>query len=713
MYYGISSYGEYLQQQDSVLQIGKTITDLSREMTNEYRSSTKSMIASNAMLKNEFGNAYNEMNRSIRLGFDGLKEQFSAVDYSLSEIENKLNIMHIMLDEHLINILQQMNAQQLLLKDILIELSIPEFKREQRYFIQEAYQYLGRGHIIDGHKCFLNALQTEEVFGISRVWMDMGKLTLYRHELLDVASALDYFLKAIHYSESCDQDIYVESYFHASWAKLLLDDIPGAIQCIEKIIGFCSKHGKSLNPQWIYLSCSKYYAAKYHAIAGNVNDAIRYLKEAIETDRNFCLLVSSDEDFKQCKEEVRQLLFSLWTEQRARAYEIKTQCLQQMMNYDANFTKGEKIGKSILDILSQANGLYNTETYFGFMDCISLFESVIDEVEKQKQRIRNNWSNSCKEIKESILSTCSSLPSCSRDDRIKDIRKTDQIQKQWEMTVRIQNRIDDKYRNHASSFPHLHIHNEQAKMNTDDFNDSTNASSDLCMKMGDYWRGLINELNLSYKWNDYHDYNATNELLLSLNHWAKQLLDVAKKINSFERLQEEKNEKAKRAINGAFYFVWCTLPVIITFIIVHFNPIPFYQDEDVCVKQEYFAGLLPYRAVLIILINVVWIFIATPKRIFILLGQCNSKESGHWSDISIYTKRRRRDEYFNHNMKSVKLYLVSLLVYMPGKLLVLAIIDGICPECFSEFTLSGFVRADILMISAIATILLLIRANKA
>lgn len=382
-------YEKFLQTQSFVKDINGQVKETGERLRYTISEETKNLIASNEILAETFGSGFNKVNGTLEWGFGRL-------EYAMQNVESAIDSLHSMLDDRLGHMLHYMEIQIMLQKGIWKELRIPDFKKEQRYYIQKGYDlYLDR-LVEPALKSLLQAEASEEDFSEYKVLETIGHIYVGESECYNAEKALDYFIRAARFAEPERKNPKkaAEYYMHASWAAYLLRNFSKAIELVQKSI--------NLNPQ---LSRSHYFLAKYNACLRNTDNSVNALEKAIRFDRNYCILVDIDGDFNNVRDGVLLSFDKLKNDAKIRAKQALDNANRPLDDLKA-WGAADKIAALAVHSFAKALEKYASDTFFGYLDVLPLTQTVIknaqDAVNAQKQLLDADHKSSLSKLEHTL-----------------------------------------------------------------------------------------------------------------------------------------------------------------------------------------------------------------------------------------------------------------------------------------------------------------------
>jgi len=337
----------------------------------------RNIIASNDALAREFGEGFDSVNSTLEWGFERVADEISALraefSYGMGLVLEQLRIQQRTLD----GILDQLDAIHETLKHPLLtqarELSKRGMERLQRGLLPEALKDL-----------LESAVKNETDF---LVQLQIGKLYLYGQNptdnVINLPSAEKHLRLAARYANSEIQHLpdaakfCGEAFLHAAIScyaqaneKWLAKNVDTARRFIEQALEL-SQNATRIYPQLVE---AFYNRAKFAALLGDGQNAQSSLKTAILADRNYCIKADADRDFDGVRGYVHNLFESLRQQAKQEATKALESAKKLLENYILQGTKGEQAESEIQKLIQQAEPLYRKDTYFDYLDALSLLK---------------------------------------------------------------------------------------------------------------------------------------------------------------------------------------------------------------------------------------------------------------------------------------------------------------------------------------------------
>lgn len=159
------------------------------------------------LLTSSLNNGFTTLNNSlikIDSGIDTANVYLSNIDAGVESVNNNLRVLGNLVGQGLSILNNQLSKSNLLLKDILRELKIPETQRERRYHIEEGTKYLtlafqtgDNAYFNDAFDEFNKALTFERKDWYS--WFNIGLIHLRSVSHVDTEMAIAAFKETMHY----------------------------------------------------------------------------------------------------------------------------------------------------------------------------------------------------------------------------------------------------------------------------------------------------------------------------------------------------------------------------------------------------------------------------------------------------------------------------------------------------------------------------------
>ena len=297
------------------------------------------------------------------------------MEYGLGEIADGIAGLRSDFNWAMSGLLHKLDIQNLLLKDIYIELRIPDFQKERRYYVEQGCKHYTNGLYQESLENFLKAETLEKTGPF--VLYSIGQIYLYQPDMIDLDKAQDYFTRAGKYYVAEKKNKQAgESYFHAGIAAYLRRNDVNAPQFAKK--------ASELYPELIE---TFYNHAKFLAIQGN-DSGLTSLEFAIRKDKNYARKVIADKDFSRTFVQVKVLLERLKKEARINA-EDSIAYMEKVLDEYVIFNEALKneIKKEINDLVYYVKTLLVKDCYFDYLECINELRKIHDKLEETTTNI--------------------------------------------------------------------------------------------------------------------------------------------------------------------------------------------------------------------------------------------------------------------------------------------------------------------------------------
>ena len=431
------AWPQYLKAQAFADDIKDVIRRAGKAMSSKIDEQTDDIVASNEALGESISAGLDQLDSTLQSGFDQVNETvrngFERMEYGLNNIACGIAGLRSDFNWAMSGFLHKLDIQNLLLKDIYVELCIPDFQKERRYYVEQGCKHYTNGLYQESLDNFLKAEPLEKTDPF--VLYSIGQIYLYQPDMIDMDKAQDYFLRAGKYYAAEKKNKQAgQSYFHAGIAAYLRRDdvnapqfskkaselypelleafynhakflavqgndsglcalelairkdqnyalkaiadsdfagISAQLQCLIGLIDKFAKEASGLHPELLE---AIYNHAKFLAVQGN-DSGLWALELAIRKDRNYALKVTADSEFASISTQLQGLLNKLKREAKAEAEKTIAALERELYEY---VTVEEITKKKIANLLNQIKmkTLIANNTYFDYLDYISALGSL-------------------------------------------------------------------------------------------------------------------------------------------------------------------------------------------------------------------------------------------------------------------------------------------------------------------------------------------------
>lgn len=338
------------------------------EQTGTITDQTKTIVASNQQMVLALENGFNRLSEINEIGFNQVT---SAVEAMHSDLNYIFGIL-----------IQRIEYQNSLLNSILHTLQTP-FETQVREFYSKGCLLTEQG-ILEMAVDYFNkslSLPTGDIFFPS--YYQLGRLYLTGKEetinIIDPKKATEYLLTANKFgtgilrTNEAFRPILADCKFFISQSFYFqLTGINNAfeIETLNNAIKYCEE-AVMLNPN---LSQGFYHLAKYFSYKGEVDKMLLNIAKAIEIDRDYSFKYEFEGVFEKNRGDILTLLGQLKDAKRkstepklikAKSYiaQLEQKNISQSSNLYSEF-------KSLKKVVQLAESDFQTQTYFGFDDCL-------------------------------------------------------------------------------------------------------------------------------------------------------------------------------------------------------------------------------------------------------------------------------------------------------------------------------------------------------
>ena len=386
-YVGGPRYKDYLELNRLTRDINGQIRDTGKRIGYEISEQTRKILASNSALMRRFGEGFDEVNHTLRWGFRRVVDALSDVSASLEALRADFNYGVGL-------ILGQLWIQNKLLFGILAELDAihkileSPILTQAREFFRIGCERLSRGLLDKALESFLEAEKKNDTDFVTQSLI--GLLYLYGRDddddVINLLEAEKHLRLAVRYGmaeitvlpESKRDEfkkLLAEVCLHTSIACYVqvnepeIKENPAVVsRQIEEARSFARK-ACEFNPG---LSEAHYHYAKYSALLNDDKGAVLSLREAIDKDWNYCLKADIDKDFDPIRPEVIKLFDELRVDAGKKAREKLNEVEKLLTDWVYIGEEAKSVEEKIKQFLSEAKRLINQDTYFDYLDALSL-----------------------------------------------------------------------------------------------------------------------------------------------------------------------------------------------------------------------------------------------------------------------------------------------------------------------------------------------------
>ena len=366
------TWPQYLKSQSFADDIKQGIRRAGKAMSSKIDEQTDAIVDSNEELEQVFSSGLDQLDSTLQAGLDqaneALQNGFERMEYGLDKIAYGIAGLRSDFNWAMSGLLHKLDIQNLLLKDIYVELRIPDFQKERRYYVEQGCKHYTNGLYQESLESFLKAEPLEKTDPF--VLYSIGQIYLYQPDMIDMDKAQDYFIRAGKYYVAEKKNKQAgQSYFHAGIAAYLRRDNVNAPQF--------AKQASELYPELLE---AFYNHAKFLAVQGN-DSGLSSLELAIRKDRNYALKVTADSDFACFSAQLQGLLNKLKREAKAEAEKAIANLEKELDEY-VNFEETSK--REIVDLLNlnKVRILFAKERYFDYLDCITTVQAIQKELKE-------------------------------------------------------------------------------------------------------------------------------------------------------------------------------------------------------------------------------------------------------------------------------------------------------------------------------------------
>ena len=238
----------------------------------------------------------------IIISQDRIADELSEISSGLSDISGGIEEIQSTLDWGFSEVIWQLELQTEVIKNILkvIQAPLDTQAKELKKRAEEAYR---NGWIEDALEDFLES-EKKNRYDFT-IHQSLGNIYLFHKKSPE--KALEYYEKAVKYATPYSPYHNSLALLHIGLIKYLQEDFQKAYEATLEAIKLSPDFGEA-----------HYQHARYCAILGKHDEAIKYFWEAIKVNRYYCVKVGSEKDFSVMKGQLR----SFFKERQTRAQDI-------------------------------------------------------------------------------------------------------------------------------------------------------------------------------------------------------------------------------------------------------------------------------------------------------------------------------------------------------------------------------------------------------
>lgn len=388
------TYEQYLQANSFVKDITGQVKVSGSNIEAQVSKQTKDIIASNEQLANVFGESFNSLSEKMEWGL-------SQIDYALQDVSSEVASLHSDFNYNMGLLIDEARINNKLFNDLISKLDVIHKTLESPTLTQAREYYnigcerLSKGLLDKALEAFLESQKKNDTDFFTQ--FHIGKLYLYGIDdddnVVNLEEAKKHLLLAARYAKaelSVDQNFArfaAEALLHASisvYARLGNEDVKNDVEKTSNLLLEAKKLTSDAIKICKDIPESFYHLAKYTSLLGDPESSIQNLETAIITDRNYAVKVDIDKAFDPVKPYVNKLLLRLKESKQNECQDI----LNQVVNKWAETTawhpeENEVLAKEFLGMkknLEQAKELFDSKTYFGFLDSIAILNKLNNSI---------------------------------------------------------------------------------------------------------------------------------------------------------------------------------------------------------------------------------------------------------------------------------------------------------------------------------------------
>ena len=143
------TWPQYLKAQAFADDIKQGIRRAGKAMSSKIDEQTDAIVYSNEKLEQVFSSGLDQLDSTLQAGLDqaneALQNGFERMEYGLDNIACGIAGLRSDFNWAMSGLLHKLDIQNLLLKDIYVELRIPDFQKERRYYVEQGCKHYTNG----------------------------------------------------------------------------------------------------------------------------------------------------------------------------------------------------------------------------------------------------------------------------------------------------------------------------------------------------------------------------------------------------------------------------------------------------------------------------------------------------------------------------------------------------------------------------------------
>ena len=364
------------------------VTQPDKLIYSEISAQTQQIVAGNNDLRQTFGEGFNETNRTLEWGFSNIADKLGEISSGIEDLRADFN--------YSINLLiEQMQIQRKVLEQVVEKLDAIHKTLESPLLTQARELYrigldrLQKGLIDKALEAFIKAEEKNDTdFFIE---FQLGKLYLYGIDeddnVIDLKKAREHLRLAVRYGKG---ELKIlpefnrflgEACFHASVAYYVSAGEPEVANKDEEVREFLSHSLDFIHEAIeVYPKVSEFYYhyAKYSALLGEGESALKNLETAIKIDKRYTIKAEMDKDFDSVREDVIKLYEKLRDESEAESREKLNRAKEAFSRIYVYSEEGNNVKKEAEQLIQNSEDLISAHTYFSNLEAIANMDKAIE-----------------------------------------------------------------------------------------------------------------------------------------------------------------------------------------------------------------------------------------------------------------------------------------------------------------------------------------------
>lgn len=376
------SWEHYLKSISYMRDIKGEVRRASRAERLSISRQTQEIVASKEAIVRKFGEGFDAVNGTLDRGF-------SRVEKAVHETKESLEELRASFDYNMALLLEQLRLQNEFTIEVLDKLDSIHNTLENPLLTQARELFrIGSERLIKGLldkalEAFIASAHKDDTNFMTQLMI--GKLYLYganaECNVIDLRKAEEHLLAAARYARAESKSVpeakkfAAEALLHAAIAKYVQASnqlVSGNDENSHLLLQSAYTLAQEANEIDPELSEGHYHQAKFAALIGEREVAVRSLETAIEQNDEYCLKVDGDADFGEMRPEVENLFIKLRGRSEFKLQQKLAKCEAFLTDWRYPTLEAQNAKKDIQMIIDEARNCFKRNTYFDNRDALNL-----------------------------------------------------------------------------------------------------------------------------------------------------------------------------------------------------------------------------------------------------------------------------------------------------------------------------------------------------